>query len=93
MGLSSSTIVTLGTILLLICILNICRRAVSTIMGIVAICVVAIFIVQSTSDVSLIDFTNLGEVAVDWALRLFKWAQDTFWPAVTEAVREISRNL
>lgn len=91
MGLSTSTIITLGTILLVICVLSVCKRAFSTIMGVVGICILVIFIIQSTSDVVLIDFGNLFEVIADWAMRLFHWAEDTFWPSITDVAREIEQ--
>jgi hypothetical protein len=62
-------------------------------MGIVALCFVAIFILQATSDVELVDFKNLCEVGFDWALRLFRWAQDSFWPSLTEAARDIEQSI
>ncbi len=93
MALSTNTVVTLGTILLIICVLSICKQAISTIMGVVALCVVAVFVVQTTSDVNLIDFANLYEMSVNGALWLFQWAQDTFWPSLTEAARDIEQSL
>ena len=93
MELSTNTIITLGTILLVVCILGVARQAVSTIMMTLGICIIVVVIIQSTSDVVLIDFTNLVEVIIHWVLRLFQWAKEIFWPALTDVARDIENNL
>jgi len=93
MALSSNTIITLGTILLVVCILGVAKRAISTAMMMLAICLLVVVIIQATSDVVLIDFSNLMDVIIHWALRLFQWAQDIFWPNLTDVAREIENTI
>lgn len=88
-ALSTSTIITLGTILLVVCILGVARKTVSSVMSALGICLLVVFIIQATSEVVLIDFSQLADFVIYWALRLFRWAQDTFWPSLTDAAREI----
>jgi len=93
MELSTNTIITLGTIMLVICILSIAKRTLSTIMMFVAAGILIVIVIQSTSDVVLIDFGNLVETVSHWTLRLFEWAQETFWPALTDVAREIETKM
>lgn len=93
MALHTSTIITIGTILLVVCILSVARKAISTIMMALGICIIAVAVIQATSDVVLIDFSNLADVAIHWALRLFQWARDTFWPTLTDVARDIEQAL
>lgn len=91
MALSTSSIITLGSIFLVVCVFGIAKKAISAAMLTVAACLVAVYVIQSTSDVVLIDFSNLGDFCIHWALRLFQWTQDTFWPKLTEVAREIEK--
>jgi uncharacterized membrane protein len=90
--LSTSTIITLGTVFFMIMVLMLMRKALVTIMTAAVVAVLVIIAVQATTGRVLVNLGELGDFAVYYLLKLFDWVQQIFLPMLKDAAADIGQN-
>lgn len=92
-ALSTSTIITVGAFFLVIVALMLMRKALATILTALALAIVIVVVIQAATGQVLVNLSELGQFAMYYCLQLFYWVRDTFWPSLSNVVKDVSGSL